>query len=100
MLFFYLKSSFRSLDIQVFVVAASPLFLPVSHCFRGWSKINLKNYDIINCLTKNLTVWYLEREKRYDIEILFIDIVLNKELRFLWKNHAKNDHQNLVLDSF
>ena len=79
---FYLKSSFRSRDIQIFVFPSSPLFLPVSHCFRGWSKINLKVYDIINCLNKNLKkhfVWYLEKEKRYHIETLSIDRALNKE---------------------
>ena len=51
-------------------------------CFRRWSKINLKVYDIINCLNKNLIthfVWYLEKEKRYDLETLSIDRVLNKE---------------------
>ena len=79
---FHLKSSFRSQDIQIFVFPSSPLFLPVSHCFRGWSKINLKVYDIINCLNKNLIihfVWYLEKEKRYNIETLSIDRVLNEE---------------------
>ena len=79
---FHLKRSFRSRDIQVFVSPSSLLFLPVSHCFRGRSKINLKVYDIINCLTKNLIthfVWYLETEKRYDTKTLSIDRVLNKE---------------------
>ena len=51
---FHLKSSFRSQDIQVFVILSSPLFLLVGHCFRGWSMINLKVYDVINCLKKNL----------------------------------------------
>ena len=39
---FHLKSSFRSQDIQIFVFPSSPVFLPIGHCFRGWSKINLK----------------------------------------------------------
>ena len=30
-----LKSSFRPRDIQIFVFTSSPLFLPVSHCFRA-----------------------------------------------------------------
>ena len=48
-------------------------------CFEGgltpqctpwfpWSKWMLKDYDVINCLNKNLLihlVWYLEKEKRY-----------------------------------
>ena len=74
---FYLKSSFHSRDIQFFVFLSSPLFLLVSHCFRGWWKINLKVCDIINCLNKNLIthfVWYLKKEKKYDIETLAIDL--------------------------
>ena len=63
---FCLKSSFRSRNIQTFVFPSSPLFLPVSHCFRGWLKLNPKVYDVINYLNKNLIthfVWYLEKEK-------------------------------------
>ena len=85
MLLFHLKSSFHSQDIQFFVFLSFPLFLPVGHCFRGWSKINLKVYDVINCLNKNLItyfVWYLEKEIRCDIETLAIDI---KHGTFLWK---------------
>ena len=51
-------------------------------CFRGRSKINLKVYDVINCLNKNLVTHFvlsLEKEKRYDIETLSIDRALNKE---------------------
>ena len=70
---FHLKSSFRSGDIQIFV-----FFLPVSHFLKAWSKINLKVYDVFNCLKKNF-VWYLEKKKKYDIETLAIDTVLNKE---------------------
>ena len=79
---FDLKISFRSWDIQVLVFSSFPLFLPVRHCFRGWSKKNHKVYDVINCLNKNLIkhfVWHLEKETRYDIETLSIDRVLNKE---------------------
>ena len=50
--------------------------------FRGCSKVNLKIYDVISCLNKNLIthfVWYLQKQKRYDIETLSIDRVLNKE---------------------
>ena len=70
-----------------FCISVFPLFLPVSHCFRGWSKINLKVYDVTNCLNKNLMthfVWYFEKEKRYGIETLSIDTVLNKE-HLYWK---------------
>ena len=71
-LLFYLKSSFRSRDIQFFVFLSSPLFLPVSQCFRGWWKINLKVCDIINCLNKNLIthfVWYLKKEKSMTLKL-------------------------------
>ena len=40
-LLFQLKSSFNSADIQIFVFLSSPLFIPVSHCSRGWLKISL-----------------------------------------------------------
>ena len=99
---FHRKSSFRSRDFRFFVSPLSSLFLPVSHCFRGWSKINLKVYDIINCLNKNLIthfVWYLGKEKRCDIETLSIDRVLSKE-HFWRENHAENVHQKLVPDPF
>ena len=79
---FHLKSSFHSRDIQILLFSPTPLFLPISHCFRGWSDINLKDYDIINCLNKSLIthfVWYLGKEKIYDIETLSIGRVLNKE---------------------
>ena len=79
---FHLKSSFCSRDIQIFVIPSSPFFLPISHCFRFWSKKNLKAHDVINCLNKNLIihfVWYLEKEITCDIKTLSIDWVLNKE---------------------
>ena len=53
-------------DIQIFVFLSSPLFSPVSHCCSGWSMKNLKVYDIINCLSKNLITFCLifwERNK-------------------------------------
>ena len=76
------KKLFLFLRYSNFVFLSSTLFLPVSHCFRGWSKIDIKVYDIINCLNKNLIThfaWHLEKEKRCDIETFFIDRVLNKE---------------------
>ena len=96
------KIFFRSRDIQIFVLPSSSPFLPVGHCFRVWSKINLKAYDTINCPNKNLItdfVWYVEKKKKYVIETLSIDRALNKE-HFLWKNHAENVHQKLVPDPF
>ena len=78
---FNLKSSSRSLDIQIFVFSSSPLFVPGSHCFRRWSKKNHKIY-VINSLNRNLIthfVLYLQKEVRYDTETLSIDKELNKE---------------------
>ena len=95
---FHLKSYFCSRDISFFVFVSSLLFLHVSHCVRGCLKINLKVYDVINSLNKSLItsfVWYLGKEKRYDIEILSTDRVLSKK-KFLWKNDAENVHQKLV----
>ena len=90
---FVLKSSFCSQDIQIFVFLSSPLFLPVSHCFRSWSKKNIKVYDVISCWNKNFRthfVSYLEKEVRCDIETLSIDRVLNKEYSYgkLWRKCA------------
>ena len=69
---FHLKSYFRSRDIQFFVFPSSPLFLPVSHCVRVCLKINLKVYDIIDCLNKNLIthfVWNLGKEKGMTLKL-------------------------------
>ena len=82
MLFISSKKLFRSRDIQIFVFPSSPFFFPVTHCFRGWSKIDLIVCDIINCLKKNLIthfVSYLGKEKGYDIETFPVDRVLNKK---------------------
>ena len=82
---FHLKSSFCSRAIQIFVFPSSPLFFPAGHCFRRWLKINLKVYNVINCLNKNSMtyfVWYLQKERRYDIETLSIDGVLNKKYSY------------------
>ena len=52
-----------------FYIFVFPSFLPffsTGHCFKGWSEINLKVYDVIHFLNKNLithNVWYLEKEK-------------------------------------
>ena len=95
--FYFIKSSFCSQDIQIFVFPSSPLFLCVGHYFRGWSKINLKVDVTINCLKRNLITHFvcLEKEKRYDIEALSIDRILNKE-HFCLKNDVENAHQMLV----
>ena len=93
---FHLKSIFHSWDIQIFVFPSSSLFL-VNYSIRGWSRTNFKVYEVINCLNKNLIqfVWCLQKEKRYDIETLPIDRVINKE-----HFHSENVHQKLVPGPF
>ena len=95
---FHLKSSFRSRDIQI-IFPSLPIFLPVRHCFRGCSKINLKVYEVINGLNKNLGthfIWYLGKKKRCDIETLSVDRVLNRE--YFYGKYAEHMHQKLVPD--
>ena len=95
-IFFILsKKLFSFSRYSFFLFPASPLFVPVGHCFRAWSKINLKVNDI-NCLDKNLIihlVWYLEKKIRYYLETLSTDRVFNKE-------HFQYVHQKLVTDLF
>ena len=82
MFFILSKRLFSFSNVQFFVFSSSTLFSPVRHCFRGWSKKNLKIYDVINCLIKNFVthfVWYLEKEIRCDTETLSIDRESNKE---------------------
>ena len=55
---FHLKGSLRSRDFQVFVFPSSLLSPPVSYCFRGWSKINLKVYSIIICPNENFIIYF------------------------------------------
>ena len=89
---FHLKSSFRSRDIQIFIFPSSPQFFPVSHWLRGWFKINFEVYDVSICLNKNLIThfaWYLEKEKRYDIQTLLIDRVLHNRNIFM-KRSSRN----------
>ena len=61
---------------------------------------SLKVYDVMNCLNENLTnfVWYLEKEKRYDIGTLSIDRGVLNEEHLHEKNHAQNVHQKLIPD--
>ena len=85
MLFISSKKLFLFSRYSNFCISDFPSLFLLGHCFRGWSKINLKAYDIINCLNKNLIihfVWYLEKEKRYDTEPLATvlnNTVLNKK---------------------
>ena len=82
MLFISSKKLFLFLKYSNFCISVLPSFSAVTHCFRGRSKINLKVYDVINCLNKNSVthfVWYLQKKKRYDSGTLYIDGVSDKE---------------------
>ena len=50
-----LYSFLRYSNFCIFVFHSST----VSHCFRGCSKKNLKVYDVINCLSKNLMTHFV-----------------------------------------
>ena len=69
MFFISSKKLFSLSRYSIFVFPSSPLFLPVSHCLGGWSKINFNVYDVINCLNKNLVTHFAcdLGEKSYDI---------------------------------
>ena len=71
------QNPFSSWDFQKI------FYLPGSHFLKSWSKINLKFYDVFNCLKKNF-----RRTQRYDIEPLAIDTVLDKE-HFIEKSYRK-----------
>ena len=92
MLFISSKKLFSFSRYSIFYISFLPSFLPVAHCFRGWPKISLKFYDVINCLNKSSIrtnfVWYLEKENRYDIETVSIDGVSDNE-RFYGKMMRK-----------
>ena len=52
-IFRFIEKALFVLKISQFFILVFLLFLPISHCFRAWSKIYLKVYHIINCLKKN-----------------------------------------------
>ena len=76
-----------------FCISIFPFFFPVSHCFRAWSKINLKFYDIINCLNKNFLFDILRRKKGMTFKLCPL-------IEYILKNHAENVHQKIVPDHF
>ena len=95
------RTFFYSEYIQIFVFLSSLLFPLVSHCSRRRLKINLKIHDIINRLNKKLkthVIWYLEKERRSDIETWWIDRVLNKE--HLIENVCRKCAQKIDSDPF
>ena len=80
MLFISSKKPFFLEIFKFLYLCLTLFFFPVSHCFGGSLKKNLKVYDVINCLNKNLMTLfacYLGKEIRCDIETLSIDKVLN-----------------------
>ena len=82
MFFIPSKKLFSFLRYSIFSISVLSSFSTCGHCFRGWSKINLKVCDGINCPNKNSIahfVWYFGKEKRYDNETLSIDEVSDKE---------------------
>ena len=82
------------------------LFLTVSHSLGGWSKINLKFYDVINCLNKNFllnnnTFCLISGERKKVWHWNFVHWWgLNKENKEKIKENKENVHQKLVPDSF
>ena len=79
MFFISSKKLFSFTRYSMFCISVFPFFLSVSHCFR--------DCDVVSGLSKNLIthfIWYLEKNKSYDIENSSIDIVLNKK-HFYWK---------------
>ena len=83
MLFISSEKFFSFLRCLNFCISVFPSFFSVRYCFRGWLEINLEVYGIINCVTFHLISW---EGKRYDIETLSIDRVLNKEVFFMGKS--------------
>ena len=60
MFFISSKNLFSFLQYSNFCIfVLSSHFFPISHCFKGWFKKNLKVYDIIQCLHNNLITHYV-----------------------------------------
>ena len=97
----YLKSSFHSRDIQIFVFPSSPLFLPVSHCFRGWSNINLIVCNITNCLNKNLLTHfssYLGKERGMTLKLCLLIESCRKIMEKSCRKYAPNASPRLTFN--
>ena len=93
---FYLLKAFFVLKIFQFFLFLSFSFSscqPLKMIIKKMIKLNLKIYDVINWLYKNLKthlVWYLEKESGSDIETWSIDRVLNK--RHYMGRYTENKH--------
>ena len=82
MFFILSKNPFSFSKYSSFCVSVFPSFFPVSHWLRGLSNINLKVYDVRNCLNKNSITYFvcfLEKQKKYGIDTLSVDRILSKE---------------------
>ena len=62
--FYFIKSSFCSQDIQIFVFPSSPLFSVSAIALEVGSRKMLKVYDIIICLNKNLITCFVILRKK------------------------------------
>ena len=85
-IFYFIEKAFFVLEIFKFFYFCLPLFFYLSAIALKVVRKNLKVYNVIYCLNKNLMthfVWYFEKQKSYDIETLPIDRVLNKEHFYL-----------------
>ena len=95
------KKLFLFLRYSNFCISVFPNFLPVRHCFKNWSKINLKVYDVISCLNKNLIVHFFVMLGRKRGMTLKLCQLLGYYVRNIFiKKHAKNMNQKLVSDPF
>ena len=73
-----------------FCISTFPSSSPCQPLLESLIQHNLKVYDVINCLNKNLIthfVWYLEEKKRYDKKVNFIFSF--QPIPFLWTKLLK-----------
>ena len=83
------------------MIPSSSHFFTVSHCFRGWLNINLKIYDVINFLSKNLMTFCLISWRRIKVwHWNSVDSILILKINYRWKNLAESVQQKLVPDPF
>ena len=98
MVFISSEKLFSLLRHSSFCIFIFPLFSPVSHCFRGWSKKSLIINNVISCPNKNLItqfVWYYEKEIRCGSETLSIDRELINGQSYQKQKGSGTSHQSL-----
>ena len=77
----HLKSS--CLSRVIFCFFWVPSYFTFGHWFRGWEKIKTKVFNVISYLNNNSItyfVWYLVKDKRYDIKTLSVERVSNNTI--------------------